>query len=251
MNRLNSYELIKIGLLIRCLINVDDNYKVKFIIETINDLKEALTISNLVVSLSGIVNSNNFNDINRSIKKIDSDNKIDTDLANKLIKEMEKIEKIVFSESTIKTVYSLPQRRYNREYLLNTPDKLLNKEVYNKISDMAKFDFNSACRCILYGEGTAVAFHILRATEATLKHYYFHYIKRKRLEKPMWGPMTNKLRDKRTNKPDPNILNSLDNVRISYRNPTQHPEIKYDIDSAQDLFGLCVDLINKMTIAQN
>ena len=64
----------------------------------------------------------------------------------------------------------------------------------------------------------------------------------------MWGPMTSELRAKKSNKPSDTILNSLDLVRTSYRNPTQHPESKYDIESAQDLFGVCIDLINKMAI---
>ena len=62
----------------------------------------------------------------------------------------------------------------------------------------------------------------------------------------MWGPMTDELRAKKTNKPDETTLSALDVVRISYRNPTQHPQVKYDIESAQDLLGVCIDLLNKM-----
>jgi hypothetical protein len=62
----------------------------------------------------------------------------------------------------------------------------------------------------------------------------------------MWGPMSAQLRALTSNKPSETILNTLDLVRVSYRNPTQHPEAKYDIESAQDLLGVCIDLINKM-----
>jgi len=38
----------------------------------------------------------------------------------------------------------------------------------------------------------------------------------------------------------------LDNIRRSFRNPTQHPDKIYDIQEVQDLFGLCIDAINRM-----
>ena len=63
----------------------------------------------------------------------------------------------------------------------------------------------------------------------------------------MWGPMTNELRAKKSKKPPDVVLNSLDLVRTSYRNPTQHPDATYDIQSAQDLMGVCIDLVNRMT----
>jgi len=62
----------------------------------------------------------------------------------------------------------------------------------------------------------------------------------------MWGPMITELRAKRTNRPPQVLLDSLDNIRVYYRNPTQHPDAIYDIDSAQDLFGVCIDVIGKM-----
>ncbi len=246
MKKFNSYSLIHTGLLIRYLQNLDGMYKAGNIIDILNRLEQRLEDSNLDVSLSGFNNSKEFNGLKNKIKKMKKDENLSDTVANELNEEMRTIEHIVFSESAIKMVYSIPQRRYNGEYLSESPDKLLKKDVYSKISDIAKFDFSAACRCILYGEGTAVAFHVLRATEDALKQYYFHYIKRNRLKKPMWGSMTEQLSNKKSNKPDKNILSALDVIRKSYRNPTQHPELTYDIDSAQDLFGLCLDLINKM-----
>jgi hypothetical protein len=35
-------------------------------------------------------------------------------------------------------------------------------------------------------------------------------------------------------------------IRTNYRNPTQHPEAIYTIDTAQDLFGVCIDVLGKM-----
>ena len=156
------------------------------------------------------------------------------------------IETVVFPESAIKRIYVLPNRRFNSEYLLSSPQKLLKEGTFEKLDEIAKQDIASACRCILFGEATAAAFHILRATESVLKNYYFLYKKQRRLEKPMWGPMIVELRAKTKSKPPETLLTSLDLIRSAYRNPTQHPEATYEIDSAQDLFGVCLDVIGKM-----
>jgi hypothetical protein len=48
-------------------------------------------------------------------------------------------------------------------------------------------------------------------------------------------------------KGDETLLNNLDDVRMHFRNPTQHPEKTYDIEEAQDLWGRCVDATNRMS----
>ncbi|MCH8069815.1 MAG: hypothetical protein IID16_11195, partial [Candidatus Marinimicrobia bacterium] len=55
----------------------------------------------------------------------------------------------------------------------------------------------------------------------------------------------------KTNKPPVELLDTLDRIRINFRNPTSHPDKIYDIEEAQDLFGLCVDAINRMVKAKN
>ena len=62
----------------------------------------------------------------------------------------------------------------------------------------------------------------------------------------MWANMVEQLKAKTRNKPPATLLNSLDLIRSAYRNPTQHPEATYEIDSSQDLFGVCLDVIGKM-----
>lgn len=247
MRSTNTYEFILIGLRIRYLQSLETDNPVEAIKETIEKFHESLDHVGFEVSLIAfqLFLDNCWNEI-EAIKKED---KIDGVLAEKIMDEMMTVESTVFAEACTKKVYTIPQRRYNGKYLSETHEKLLKAGIYDHLSDITKFDFDSACRCILYGESTASAFHILRTTEGVLKQYYFHYKKTGRLKKPMWGPMSVELRAKKTNKPDPTILNSLDVVRISYRNPTQHPDAIYDIESAQDLFGVCIDLINKMIAA--
>ena len=209
-------------------------------------LQGSLEKSGFEVSLNGFHNF--LADIKIKLQGINKDELIGGSIKEEIIANTIILEDIIFSEASIKNVYVVPQRRFNGEYLSTKPMELLNKGIFERLPEMAIYDFASSCRCLLYGEGTASAFHMLRATEEVLKHFYLKYKKTKRLKKPMWGPMTSELRAKKSNKPSDTILNSLDLVRTSYRNPTQHPESKYDIESAQDLFGVCIDLINKMAI---
>lgn len=56
--------------------------------------------------------------------------------------------------------------------------------------------------------------------------------------------MTTELRKKRRS--SQLILDNFDYIRVNYRNPTQHPELRYSLDEAQDLFGLCIDSANRV-----
>ncbi|MBI5022232.1 MAG: hypothetical protein HZB59_12415 [Ignavibacteriales bacterium] len=42
------------------------------------------------------------------------------------------------------------------------------------------------------------------------------------------------------------LLSNLDDIRITFRNPTQHPEKVYDIDEVQDLLGRCIDVVSRI-----
>lgn len=243
MKKNSTYEYILIGLAVRLLRHCEVDPPKEFLINHIEILIGQLEKANFNVSLAGIFK---IREIKEQLEEDSITNVPDKDTLKYLSDEMKLVERVIYSEARTKNVYTLPERRYNTDSLLNNPQNLLKSGTFDKLSDIAKFDIKSGSRCILFGEATASAFHTLRATEDTLKQYYYHHKKQKRLKKPMWGPMTAELKSKTRNKPPQIILDSLDLVRVSYRNPTQHPDATYDIDGAQDLFGVCVDLINKM-----
>ena len=62
----------------------------------------------------------------------------------------------------------------------------------------------------------------------------------------MWGPVVTDLRRRPKTKEHTTLYNNLDNIRLSFRNPTQHPEKLYDIHETQDLWHLCAEVINRM-----
>jgi hypothetical protein len=246
MNSVNSYGYVLVGICVRLFMNVDSNSKKGLMVSTIKMFKKELEAASFSVSLA-FLNSTDFIKLEKRINSLETDStKIEESISKELIRLFKYVESIVFSEATTKNIYLIPERRFNSDYLLNHPEKLLKDGTFDKLSEIARHDITSASRCILYGESTAAAFHILRATEDVLKSYYHHHRQQDRLDKPMWANMVDQLRAKRTKKPPAALLDSLDMVRNNYRNPTQHPKKLYDIDEAQDLFGVCLDVIGKM-----
>lgn len=242
----NCYSYIMIGLAIRLLRNVGGDITKKLVTSPLDTLVEQLESGNFEVTLAAM-KSQTWGDMWKALKAVDGENEpIGEQLAETVREELGKIETVVFPEASIKKIYVLPNRRFNTDYLLNHPEKLLAEGIFEKLDEVARHDISSACRCLLFGEATAAAFHILRATESVLKSYYYHHRKQNRLSEPMWANMVDQLKAKTRNKPPATLLNSLDLIRTAYRNPTQHPEATYEIDSAQDLFGVCLDVIGKM-----
>lgn len=243
MEAQSSYTLISVGLAIRLLRYLTGSKTVDFATVHIGLLEEGLAANSFNVSLAGM---DELLTINKKLADHDANEELGKEIAEQITTEMTFVEKTVFAEAMTKRVYTFAERRFNSDYLRQHPDKLFKSGIHSRLPDIARSDVAGACRCILFGEATAAAFHILRATEDVLRQYYFHHKKRNRLAKPMWGPMTTELRTKKTNKPPAVVLDSLDLVRTSYRNPTQHPDTTYDIESVQDLMGVCIDLINRM-----
>jgi phosphomevalonate kinase len=62
----------------------------------------------------------------------------------------------------------------------------------------------------------------------------------------MWGAMIKQMKEKKKDRLPEELLDTLDRIRVSFRNPTSHPDKIYDSDEAQDLFGLCVDALNRI-----
>lgn len=241
----NCYYYILIGLELRILVHANSRKTKESTEESIATLLSTLELCGFDVSLSGF-NSTIFEEMQEDISELDEKSLLGVELAERVNDQFDVIEKIVFAEANSKKVYVLPNRRFNTKFLLSNPEKLIKDGMFNKLSDIAQNDIASSCKCLLFGVATASAFHILRATEAVLKDYYFIHRKQKRLKKPMWGPMVDQLRAKKRKRLPETILDSLDSIRKGYRNPTQHPEAIYDIDKAQDLFGVCLDAIGKM-----
>lgn len=241
----NSYVYVRIGLCLRLLRNLAATTKPEHAKKEIGALMSNLQKAGFEVSLAA-TKSGAYSEMTKALDEAEPDKPLPAALLATIRSQFESLETVVFPEATTKKLYMLPARRFNTDYLLSDPSKLLKRGAFEKLDFIAQTDFSSSCRCLLFGEATAAAFHILRATESVLKHYYYHHRKQNRLANPMWGPMVAQLRSKTRNRPSESLLTSLDLIRTAYRNPTQHPEATYEVDNAQDLFGVCIDAIGKM-----
>lgn len=144
------------------------------------------------------------------------------------------------------SVFLITPKRIDVNKLLDDIPSLFPPTIYSAMPKIAQYDFSEAGRCIAFERPTAAAFHILRGTEAVLRNFYCTLIKQRRVNPLLWGPVVSDLRKRNKTKGYVTLYNNLDNIRVSFRNPTQHPEALYDIHEAQDLWSLCMDVVNRM-----
>lgn len=142
--------------------------------------------------------------------------------------------------------YVISEKRLPTDKLIANVSGLFGKDVYRVLPDIAQYDFSQAGKCVASETPTAAAFHCLRGTESVLRSYYLALLPNSNSNLLLWGPMVTELRKMTSDNPQKELLDNLDNIRVSFRNPTQHPEKRYDIDEAQDLFNLCIEVVNRM-----
>lgn len=165
--------------------------------------------------------------------------------ASNLIQTILEFENTVFAEAETRVIASPSPRRFSLDHLLKNPGGILGQGVYEKLTDLAQYDIAYACRCIAFECPTAAAFHVLRAIEECIRVLFKCYFSRGNECRP-WGALTTELKSKsRKPIPDETLLAHLDILRTRFRNPTDHPEKIYEIEEAEDLVHLAVDIINR------
>lgn len=171
---------------------------------------------------------------------------LDAEQALELSKTMHDIRLTLDAEIEGIHAFTISPKRLDIKKLLADVSSLFAPNTFEAFPDIAKYDFVEAGKCIAFELPTSAAFHILRGTEANLRYYYKALIKQKRISSEMWGPIVADLRCRNKTKKYTTLNNHLDNIRLSFRNPTQHPEAIYDIHGVQDLFSVCIDANNRM-----
>jgi hypothetical protein len=241
METLNPYLFIHTGLIIRLLWH-SHTFTIQQIIEQISTLYDNLTKARFLVSVAGLEQLKTF--VEKLDKETDKTRLLNPGEVANLSAIMKIVESIVYAESQTKFISVLSEQRYSLECLLYHPEKMFKDGFFTRLPTLARSDLTEGFICLLLSRATAAAFHILRATEAVLREYYFTKIKRGREKKPMWGNMLIGLSKKRIQKEK--LIKRLEYIKDNFRNPTNHPEAIYNIEEAQDLLGLCIDVINAM-----
>ena len=147
------------------------------------------------------------------------------------------------AEAKGKMAFITTEKRYDAAHLMRDIARVFGQGVYAQLPDVAQYDFAEAGKCIAFERPTAAAFHLLRGVEAALRTFHNGVLPASRAL--LWKPAVDELRAHLPPAHRP-VLDHLDNIRASFRNPTQHPEKIYDVEEAQDLLALCVDVVNRM-----
>ena len=190
--------------------------------------------------------TDNLKFLKMELSKLDRNALLSASKSNELNKIMRELRTTLQAELEGVEAFSITPKRIEVVKLIDGVPSLFAPEIFNLLPDIAKYDFNEAGKCIAFERPTAAAFHILRGTEGFLNHFYCSFIRQKRIKKFMWGPIVEDLRNRHKTKKYATLYNNLDNIRYSFRNPTQHPEMIYDIHLVQDLWNLCTEAVNRM-----
>lgn len=168
--------------------------------------------------------------------------------AKKIRKASGNILTVLSNESPGQVAYFVTEKRLRVDKLLDDIGGLFAPNVFSRLPEISREDLADAGQCIAFELPTPAASMLLRGTEAVLRHFYCSCVRqqRRRVSKMLWFAMIDHLKRLTYNPPPKSLLDEMHQLRQYYRNPTQHPERRYTLDEVQDLFSLCVNVINQM-----
>jgi|GEM_PF-5529459 len=120
-------------------------------------------------------------------------------------------------------------------------------EVWNKLSNIAKADFEEGARCLLFSLPTASAIMMLRGTEDVMRQYQTYLASRdatpstKKLR--MWGEIIKDLEGRGVSA---SIIGYLKYLKEEMRNPLNHPEMIVNVHEAEGIFFSVKDAVVKI-----
>lgn len=124
--------------------------------------------------------------------------RLSKDQATRLRSTMNLVRKTLNAEASEKKAFvASPKRGWDVDRLLNEPSSVFAHGVFSALGEIARYDFQEACRCLAFERPTAAAFHTLRGTEAVLRDYYCAIVKQRRLQRtsgsgtPWWSSCGN------------------------------------------------------------
>lgn len=239
---------IHLGTVIRFLQDAKSSHSIHkdgWILENIEKLFEHLDNFNLKIT-KNTDSSAELRKLESELKKRPLDETLNEEDVQKISGIAGRIKETLYAEADSSIVYIITEKRWDTDKLLNNISGILAPHVFENLMPLAKKDIEESAKCITFNLPTASAFHALRATEETLRNFYKNKVKKGRVKSNLWGDIIFDMRKRPSLKKYKILLDSLDNIRTNYRNPTQHPEKNYDIEEAQDLFSLCIEALNKM-----
>jgi hypothetical protein len=220
----------------------------------IKELKESLEELGLPVTLR-VLNVDPVREITTELEATTADDpedppKLSAGQVRRLNSAMDHVQSTLIAEASGTYAYVVTDKRVGTDTLLDEIGRLFDPGVYESLPAIAQRDLANAGRAIAFEMPTAAVFHLMRALEAVLRALYCHTIRQNRLKEPRsWKGMLEQMRAKKTNPPPSPLLDHFDHLREHFRNPTQHPDAEYDMNSAQNLLSLAVDAADRAVAA--
>jgi len=184
-------------------------------------------------------------DLIEDLKEKPEDHKLSYNEYNKLKTLIDKFRFLITAEAVSYKTFFITEKRINVEYLISDISSLFAPDVFDSLPHIIRKDLEEAGKCIAFECSTAGAFLILRGMEALQRKLLISLNPQANTQDKDWGTITNELRA--LNIPDiSSMVNILDRIRTDYRNPTAHPEKRYNIEEVQDLFNLSEGVINQI-----
>lgn len=135
---------------------------------------------------------------------------------------------------------------YRTADLIEHAERQLSSIAQSSLPSQACVDIREAGKCLAYELPTACAFHLWRAVETVMGHYYKN-LTGKTFEAakitPNWAI---KIKALEAAKAETKITAFLDHIRGEYRNPQTHPDETVSIEAAQQLFSVALSSIEQI-----
>lgn len=217
-------------------------------IEFVNELNLRVTKETLI--MNGIIDDlTKLEKLSKGYKK--KLEAVDEKLLEKISKKINNADITLDAELNIRQAFILEEKRFSNETLTDTVEKIFSKNGFNKLPDVARYDFEEGCKCLAFDRYTAAAFHYLRGTEDVIKLFYEKLTKNIANDKQTWYNFIDEINKESKSgkvkpKPSEELMTNLDLLRKFYRNKTQHPHLIYSSDDSQDLLTHCVRCINQI-----
>lgn len=178
------------------------------------------------------------------LDKTDEDYQLTETNVQALTKLMHSLSRVIDAELKGRIVFVITEKRMKVDKLLNNIEDLFAQDIFIKLPNLPKFDFNEGGKCIAFERPTAGAFHVLRSMEGILRWFY-DKLNNSSGCSDNWGQVIKNLRHMSAPPPS-EIIDQSDAIRVNYRNPTAHPELVYTIDDIQDLLSECIAVVNRI-----
>lgn len=256
MERVNGFYLYKIGFNVHPLVNMKQDQPNKdwflpvyFAREAVKNYLTQKLFKAHLCQQSGM-------DLYRALdllwEKFTPDGAISSDDANNISTAVTTFENVVAAELGTMDLYAvLGKEGYDTRVLIENGHKLFPDVLEKKVPE-AVADIKDATRCIAFWLPTAAGFHLHRANESVLHHYWYAVAKTKDKltlgTEKRYANMGDYLTEmKRRCIGDEKVITALQSLKDLHRNPLMHPEQSLDtVDDAIALLGAIQSVVVPM-----